>query len=102
MFARHVGRNIRHARQANGLSKAELADRAGIHWTVLVSYEADSGVPILETFVKIAYALGVSPCALLPGLEWDPMTRKRLRPTPARAGYPQDPARRAAPRLSGR
>jgi transcriptional regulator with XRE-family HTH domain len=75
MFARHVGRNIRRARQAAGLSKEQLADRAGIHWTVLVSYEAGSAIPILETFVKIAYALGVSPCALLPGLEWDPLGR---------------------------
>jgi len=74
MFARHVGRNIRRARQAAGLSNGELADRAGIHWTVLVSYEAGSGVPILETFVKIAWALGVSPVHLLPGLEWDPMS----------------------------
>jgi transcriptional regulator with XRE-family HTH domain len=73
MFARHVGRNIRRARQAAGLSKGELADRAGIHWTVLVSYEAGSGIPILETFVKIAWALGVPPASLLPGLEWDPL-----------------------------
>jgi transcriptional regulator with XRE-family HTH domain len=75
IFARQVGRKIRHARQQAGLSKGELADRAGIHWTVLVSYEAGSGMPILETFVRIAYALGVSPCALLPGLEWDPLGR---------------------------
>jgi hypothetical protein len=40
---------------------------------VLVAYEAGSGIPILETFVKIAWALGVSPVALLPGLEWDPL-----------------------------
>ncbi len=73
MFARHVGRNIRRARQAAGLSKDQLADRAGIHWTVLVAYEAGSGIPILETFVKIAWALGVSPCSLLPSLDWDPL-----------------------------
>jgi transcriptional regulator with XRE-family HTH domain len=72
-FARHVGRNIRRTRQATGLTKAELADRAGIHWTVLLSYEAGSGIPILETFVKIAWALGVPPASLLPGLEWDPL-----------------------------
>jgi transcriptional regulator with XRE-family HTH domain len=73
MFARHVGRNIRRARQAAGLSKDQLADRAGVHWTVLVSYEAGSGVPILETFVKIAWALGVPAASLLPRLEWDPL-----------------------------
>lgn len=72
-FARHVGRKIRRTRQETGLTKAELADRAGIHWTVLVSYEGGYGIPILETFVKIAWALGVSPVHLLPGLEWDPL-----------------------------
>jgi transcriptional regulator with XRE-family HTH domain len=74
-LARSVGRNIRRARQEAGLTKAELADRAAIHWTVLVGYEGGNGIPILETFVKIAYALDVSPCALLPGLEWDPLGR---------------------------
>lgn len=73
MFARHVGRNIRRARQAAGFSKIEPADRAGIHWTVLVSYEAGSGIPILETFVRIAWALGVPPASLLPGLDWEPL-----------------------------
>jgi len=71
-FAHRVGRNIRRARQAAGLGKAELAERAGVHWTVVVAYEGGQGVPILETFVSIAMALGVSPCELLPGLEWDP------------------------------
>lgn len=70
-FSRRVGRNLRRTRQAAGLSKAELADRAGVHWTVIVAYEGGQGVPILESFVKIAIALGVSPCELLPGLEWD-------------------------------
>jgi transcriptional regulator with XRE-family HTH domain len=73
MFARQVGRKIRRTRQAAGLSKDQLADRAGIHWTVLVAYEGGNGIPILETFVKIAWALGVPAASLLPGLEWDPL-----------------------------
>ena len=72
VFARSVGRNIRRTRQAAGLTKEALANRAGVHWAVVVAYEGGHGVPILESFVKIAYALGVSPCDLLPGLEWDP------------------------------
>lgn len=72
-FERRVGRKIRRARQEIGLTKGELADRAGIHRTVLIGYEGGYGIPILETFVKIAWALGVSPCSLLPGLEWDPL-----------------------------
>jgi transcriptional regulator with XRE-family HTH domain len=73
-FSRSVGRNIRRTRQEAGLTKKALAERAGLHWTVVVAYEGGHGVPILESFVKIAVALGVSPCALLPGLEWDPKT----------------------------
>jgi transcriptional regulator with XRE-family HTH domain len=72
MFARGVGRNIRRTRQDANLTKQALAERTGLHWTVIVAYEGGHGVPILESFVKIAWALGVSPCELLPGLEWDP------------------------------
>jgi transcriptional regulator with XRE-family HTH domain len=76
-FARSVGRNIRRTRQEAGISKRELAERAGLHSTVVVAYEGGHGVPILESFVTLAMALGVSPCELLPGLEWDPK-RTRL------------------------
>lgn len=71
-FARAVGRNIRRTRQAAGLNKKALADRTGLDWTVIVAYEGGHGVPIFESVAKIAVALGVSPCELLPGLEWDP------------------------------
>jgi transcriptional regulator with XRE-family HTH domain len=71
-FARSVGRNIRRTRQAAGLTKQELAERAGLNWTVIVAYEGGHGVPILESVARIAVALGVSPCEFLPGLEWDP------------------------------
>jgi transcriptional regulator with XRE-family HTH domain len=72
IFARSVGRKIRRTRQAAGLTKRELAERAGLHWTVIVAYEGGHGVPIFESVAKIAMALGVSPCEFLPGLEWDP------------------------------
>jgi transcriptional regulator with XRE-family HTH domain len=71
-FARSVGRKIRRTRQAAGLSKKELAERTGLHWTVIVGYEGGYGVPVFESVAKIAVALGVSPCEFLPGLEWDP------------------------------
>jgi transcriptional regulator with XRE-family HTH domain len=74
-FDRQVGRRIRRTRQEAGLTRHALADRAGLHWTVIVAYEGGYGIPILESFVRIAYAIGVSPCSLLPGLEWDPLGR---------------------------
>jgi transcriptional regulator with XRE-family HTH domain len=72
VFARSVGRNLRRRRQEAGLSKRALAERAGLDRTVVVAYEGGHGVPILQTFVVLAMALGLSPCSLLPGLEWDP------------------------------
>ncbi len=80
-FARSVGRTIRRTRQDAGLTKEALAERAGLHWTVIVAYEGGHGVPILESFVVIATALGVSPCDLLPGLEWDPLGAREERAT---------------------
>lgn len=71
-FARSVGRKIRRTRQEAGITKRELAERTGLDWTVIVAYEGGNAFPLLEPFVKIAVALGVSPCDLLPGLEWDP------------------------------
>ena len=71
-FARSVGRKIRRTRQAAGLTKNALAERAGLHWTVVVAYEGGHGVPIFESVAKIGVALGVSPCEFLPELEWDP------------------------------
>ncbi len=71
-FAWFVGRRIRTVRRAADLTQEVIAERAGIHRTNMSLYENGQKVPKLETFVKIAMALGVSPCELLPGLEWDP------------------------------
>jgi transcriptional regulator with XRE-family HTH domain len=67
-----AARNIRRTRQAAGLTKKALAERAGLHWTVVVAYEGGHGVPVFASVAKTAVALGMSPCNLLPGLEWDP------------------------------
>ena len=82
-FTHRVGRNLRRTRQGAGLGKRALADRAGVPWIVIVAYEGGSGIPILETFVRIALALGVSPCELLPGLEWDPMEGAEIPSVPS-------------------
>ncbi len=71
-FAQILGRNIRRTRRAADLTQETLAFRAGVHRTALSGYEGGHKVPTLESFVRIAVALGISPCELLPGLEWDP------------------------------
>jgi transcriptional regulator with XRE-family HTH domain len=71
-FAELLGPKIRRAREASGMSQAQVADRAGVGQSTVARYERGVLAPRLEPFVKVAIALGVSPCALLPGLEWDP------------------------------
>jgi transcriptional regulator with XRE-family HTH domain len=74
-FARSVGRNIRRSRQAAGMDQATLAARCGLRQSTVSRYESGAMCPGLRTFAKLGVALGVSPCELLPGLEWDPMER---------------------------
>jgi len=71
-FAELLGRNVRRAREASGMSQARLAVRAGVSQSTIARYERGLMAPQLEPFVKLAVALGVSPCHLLPGLAWDP------------------------------
>ncbi|MBS1861755.1 MAG: helix-turn-helix transcriptional regulator [Actinobacteria bacterium] len=54
------------------MSQVQLAVRAGVAPSTVNRYEHGVMAPQLEPFVKLATALGVSPCELLPGLEWDP------------------------------
>ena len=71
-FAERVGRNIRRARIRAGLTQRTVGRRAGLGGAAICQYESGRKVPRLESFARIAVALGVSPCELLPGLEWDP------------------------------
>jgi transcriptional regulator with XRE-family HTH domain len=71
-FACLVGHNLRRAREASGMSQKAVACRARVHPSALCAYERGRRVPTMEAFVMIALVLGVSPCELLPGLEWDP------------------------------
>lgn len=64
--AQLVGRRLRTAREAAGISLRELAQRIGLRdHTVLIKYEQGRTAPSSARLMSLADALGVSPAALL-------------------------------------
>ena len=60
-----IGRNIRNARKAQGMTQEKLAEIVDISPTHMSVIERGVKTPKLDTFVRIANALGVSADALL-------------------------------------
>lgn len=63
-----VGRNIKAAREAAGLTQEQLADRAGMHTMEISRYERGVRDLRLTTAVRIARGLEVPAAELLKGL----------------------------------
>lgn len=56
----HLARELRHAREARGLSQRGLAERAGLSTETIKKLEQGHGFhPRLETMVRLASGLGV-------------------------------------------
>lgn len=55
----HFAYNVRHLREAIGLSQEKLAEKSGLHRTYIGSIERIEKVPSLLTIQKIAKALNV-------------------------------------------
>ena len=64
--------NLRRLRRRAGLSQEQLAARASLHRTEVGFLEQGHRVPRIDTFVKLAAALEVTPNDLLEGVEWLP------------------------------
>jgi transcriptional regulator with XRE-family HTH domain len=64
-----VGRVIGRIREQQGKSQELISGLAGIGRTHLSAIERGQRKPTLETFYKIAEALGVKPSALLAAIE---------------------------------
>lgn len=64
--------NLKRLRQAAGLSQEELAFRSDIHRTHVSFIEGGHRLPRLDTLVKLAGALYVTPNDLLEGIAWEP------------------------------
>jgi DNA-binding XRE family transcriptional regulator len=64
---RDVGRRVREARKAAGLTQVELGERAGLDQAVISRLERGLHVPRLDTLRRIADALDLSVAQLLSG-----------------------------------
>ena len=73
--AEMIGRRIRRRRKQE-LSQETIAWRTEIHRTQITLIEHGERLPRIDTLVKIAGAIGVSPCELLGGLLWEPGGRR--------------------------
>lgn len=60
-----LGEEVRRLRIAQGLSSAQLAQRSGVRVEDLLLIECGEGVPLRNTVVNIAAALGASATAFL-------------------------------------
>ncbi len=59
-----IGRRIKEARQARGLSQEALSEKVGMSSKYLSSVERGKENPTLDTLIKLANALGVEPSEL--------------------------------------
>ena len=58
--------NLQRARQAAGLTQAELAEKSGVSQPHISQLESGTWEPRLATIMQLARALGIEPGALLP------------------------------------
>jgi transcriptional regulator with XRE-family HTH domain len=66
-----VGPRIRRIRRGLDLSQEALAYNAEIHRTQISLIEWGERLPRIDTVIKLAGGLGVSPCELLDGIVWE-------------------------------
>ena len=69
-IARRFGQNLRRARKRAAMSQEELAVGASLHRTEIGLIERGPRVARIDTLLKIASSLGVSPLELLDGINW--------------------------------
>ena len=70
--ATKFGRNLWRCRRRAALSQEELGSRAGLHRTEIGMLENGTRLARVDTLMKIAGALAVSPTELLEGIDWIP------------------------------
>jgi transcriptional regulator with XRE-family HTH domain len=71
-----VGKNLLRHRKRRGLSQENLAIHASLHRTEIGLLERGERIPRVDTLIKLAGALGISPGELLDGISWEPGYRQ--------------------------
>jgi transcriptional regulator with XRE-family HTH domain len=71
-IAQMFAENLVRARNGADLSQEELGVRASVHRTEISQLERGLRVPRIDTLLKLAGGLAVSPCELLAGMGWTP------------------------------
>lgn len=62
-----LGRRLRQARTARGLTMDQLAQKANVSQAAISTLERDQNYPATNTVERLATALGVDPCWLAYG-----------------------------------
>ncbi len=70
--AERFGENLRRCRKQAGLSQEEVGQRASMDRTQIGILERGERLPRIDTLMKLAGALEVSPDELLEGIGWRP------------------------------
>lgn len=70
-LAEQTGRRVRRRRRAIEMSQPDLARRAGVSRSVIAMVEAGNRVARVDSLVRLAGGLIVSPSQLLTGIEWE-------------------------------
>lgn len=68
-----LGGRLSAARDASGLSLADVANRVGVKRDSLLAWEADRAEPRPSNLIDLAGILGVSPMWLMTGVGWGPI-----------------------------
>jgi transcriptional regulator with XRE-family HTH domain len=66
------GENLARCRREANMSQEELGIRASLHRTEISQLERGLRVARIDTLLKLAGALGVSPNELIAGIDWSP------------------------------
>lgn len=63
-FSRGIGRRLRHAREARGMTQGHVANLVGCRQATVSEYEAGKILPSLYVFWRLSEILGVGMCDL--------------------------------------
>lgn len=70
--AARFGANLLRCRTRAEMSQEELAHNSSLHRTEIGLLERGARIPRIDTLVKLAGALSVSPSELIEGIDWTP------------------------------